>query len=94
MLHDVSDSTIVWCATWYLVGWVCGIAFTLSLFWRPITRSRHEGEAMRLLRLQLEDSDKQLTAAIQANDRLARMLVLQARCETTRVGGVSGRGAA
>lgn len=74
MLHNVSDATIRLAGWWFLAGWCFGFALALVVWWRPISRARHDNRDLRLLRLQLEDSDAQLTAAFKAADRLAGLL--------------------
>jgi len=73
-LRNVSDATIALAGFWCLVGWLAGLAFAVAVWWRPITRNRAESATLRLYRMSLEDSDRQLTAAFEANDRLARQL--------------------
>lgn len=74
MLHNVFDATIALAGAWCLFGWLAGLAFAVAVWWRPITRSRSETATLRLYRMQLEDSDQQLTAALHAADRMARQL--------------------
>jgi len=71
MLHNVSDATIALAGFWCLLGWLAGLAFAVAVWWRPITRNRSESATLRLYRMQLEDSDRQLSAALAAADRMA-----------------------
>lgn len=72
MLPNVSEAAVWWAGFWCLFGWLTGVAFAVAVWWRPITRSRSETATLRLYRMQLEDSDRQLTAALAAADRMAR----------------------
>ena len=58
MLRNVSDATISFAAIWLLVGWVFGLLFAVSLFWRRITKPA-DG-TVRLLRMQIDDDTARL----------------------------------
>jgi len=87
MLRNVSDATISFAAIWLLVGWVFGLLFAVSLFWRRITKP--VDGTVRLLRLQIDDDTArlrrqqdiidELTAEVgqlyTSKDRLARRLL-------------------
>ena len=62
---------------WYgvLVGWIAGMGFMLSLWWRPAALLRRQGAEIRRLRAALEDSDRQLSGQFQAAERMARLVI-------------------
>lgn len=66
-----TDTGVAFLGAWFMVGWLFGLAFAVAMWWRPITRNRSESASLRLLRMQLEDSDRQLGGALQAADRMA-----------------------
>jgi hypothetical protein len=77
-LRGVSDATIALCGAWALGGWLLGFVTAVFVWWRPITRARHDRREIRRLQMALEDADRQLSGQFGAAQRMARMLVEEA----------------
>ena len=87
MLSHISDATIQLAAIWLLIGYTAGFGLAVSIFWRRI--SKPADDTVRRLTLALQDADAQIGVLYRANDKLARLYVLQ-----TRVDGTTKAGAA
>jgi hypothetical protein len=66
-----SDAALILAAWAVLVGFLCGMAFCVCLFWRRITKPADD----RLLRRQLDEATAQLVYLYADRDKLARELV-------------------
>jgi len=64
-----SDAALILAAWAVLVGFLCGMAFCVCLFWRRITRPGVDAA----LRAQLHEANAQLGHMFSQNDRLARL---------------------
>ena len=73
-LRNVSDATIVLCASWALGGWLLGSLTTLVLFWRPIRRQRASQDEAQIYRRALQDVEQREQELRSENTRLALKL--------------------
>lgn len=98
MLPDLlrTDAGVSLLGAGILVGYLSGLAFTVMLFWRRITKPT-VAEEVRQLQTALDDMLGHNKTLLKVNDELARHLKaaqLQLRCTDTRSRGQAMKGAA
>ena len=89
LLGTEAGQGLLWAAV--LIGWLAGAGFVLVLFWRRLTAGGVCSHEYRLMRMRLQDADRQVGALLLQNAQLVagRVERLARRVDATTRKGAS-----